>query len=126
MKQVMHRAVPTYIFNTGASANGSGTANGSGSGNDFRARPLKQWRRQLSSSRITSSVSIGMPMDRPGGSVPLSNACADSGECFGFFGIYFYFRIKSYFFGLDARSDARKKRFENCTSNCTLNGKLFK
>ncbi len=85
----MHRAVPTYIFNTAGNAATAGTAGTAvtavtaANGNDFRARPLKHWRKQLSSSRITSSVNIGMPMDRPGGSVPLSNACADSGECFG-------------------------------------------
>jgi hypothetical protein len=69
MNQHLNRAVPTYIFNS----------NNNLSGNNFRARPLKQWRKQLSSSNLArslgnSNASIGMPMDRPGGSTSTSTS----------------------------------------------------
>lgn len=67
MNQVTQRSVPTYMFNS----------NNNVTGNNFRARPLKQWRRQLSLSsqngiittRSMSNSSVGMPMDRPNGTL---------------------------------------------------------
>jgi len=66
MNQSMYRAVPTLTFNSNSNI----------IGNEFKARPLKQWRKQLLRSQSSSSnVSMGMPMDRPGGSAPSNNAC---------------------------------------------------
>ncbi len=70
MNQVTPRGVPTYVFNSNSSSNTNG--------NNFRARPLQQWRKQLSSSSMsksTSNSSIGMPMDRPSGTIPLTSSC---------------------------------------------------
>ena len=45
-------------------------------GNQFRARPLLQWRKQYPATIISSRMSIGMPMDRPGSSAPATtNHC---------------------------------------------------
>ena len=80
MNQVTQRGVPTYVFNT----NSGGNTN-SGNGNNFRARPLKQWRKQLSFSNISKSMSnssVGMPMDRPGGTLPSTGSCS-SNVCSG-------------------------------------------
>ena len=80
MNQISHRAVPTYIFNS----------NNNLAGNNFRARPLKQWRKQLrqSSGNLVrflgnSNVSMGMPMDRPASTIPTSaSTCTNSNACF--------------------------------------------
>ena len=55
-------------------------------GNAFKARPIKHWRKQLNPD-TTQSVgnsrsSVGMPFDRPGGSVYLgvTTDCGDSCE----------------------------------------------
>jgi hypothetical protein len=45
-------------------------------GNQFRARPLLQWRKQYPATFISSRLSIGMPMDRPG-----SSATATTNHC---------------------------------------------
>lgn len=69
MKQIIYRAVPMYTFNATNS-----------NGNEFHPRPLKQWRKQMYSLHSlsgTRSTSIGMPMDRPGGSIVFKAAnCA--------------------------------------------------
>ena len=57
----MNHLVPVYAYN-------------SGDGTRFAARPIRHWRKQyLSGSISTSNMSIGMPMDRPGGMVPVAN-----------------------------------------------------
>jgi hypothetical protein len=80
MNQVSQRSVPTYTFNS----------NNNNTGNNFRARPPKQWRKQLYHSQSSDSLSlksisnasIGMPMDIPGGSIPVSlSTCANGGAC---------------------------------------------
>ena len=46
-------------------------------GTSFAARPIKHWRKQLvpaPNSGISRNASVGMPMDRPGGSVYLGSA----------------------------------------------------
>ena len=43
----------------------------------FRARPIKHWRKQLHSNNKSGRASIGMPMDRPGGSVVTKAACTN-------------------------------------------------
>jgi hypothetical protein len=49
-----------------------------GDGNRFSARPLKQWRKQYQAPNNGSvnyrCASIGMPMDRPGGLVPVATS----------------------------------------------------
>ena len=52
-------------------------------GTSFAARPIKHWRKQLmpaANSGISRSSAIGMPMDRPGGSVYLG-ATVDCSNC---------------------------------------------
>lgn len=52
-------------------------------GTSFAARPIKHWRKQLvpaANSGISGSSGIGMPMDRPGGSVYLG-ATVDCSNC---------------------------------------------
>ena len=41
----------------------------------FKARPIKHWRKQLFSGNKSSRSSIGMPMDRPGGSTVTNAMC---------------------------------------------------
>ena len=64
----MNHLVPVYAHN-------------GGDGTRFAARPIRHWRKQYLSTSIstsnmsnsTSNMSIGMPMDRPGGMVPVAN-----------------------------------------------------
>ena len=52
-------------------------------GTSFAARPIKHWRKQLVpavNTGITRNASMGMPMDRPGGSVYLGSA-VDCSNC---------------------------------------------
>jgi hypothetical protein len=52
-------------------------------GTSFAARPIKHWRKQLvpaANTGITRNASMGMPMDRPGGSVYLG-ATVDCSNC---------------------------------------------
>ena len=77
MNQHVNRAVPTYIFNSNSNL----------AENNFRARPLKQWRKQLSSSNISrslgnSNASMCMPMDQPGGTIPTSASTCTNSTCF--------------------------------------------
>jgi hypothetical protein len=44
-------------------------------GPSFKARPIKHWRKQLCSGNKSGRASIGMPMDRPGGSSVTSAVC---------------------------------------------------
>ena len=78
MKQPIYKAVPMYTFNTNAN---------NANGNEFHARPLKQWRKQLHSLQSlhslsgTITTSIGMPMDIPGGSTVIKSMdCATCGN----------------------------------------------
>jgi hypothetical protein len=51
--------------------------NGANTGTSFAARPIKHWRKQLvpaANSGISTNAGVGMPMDRPGGSVYLGSA----------------------------------------------------
>ena len=86
-KQISYKeAVPMYRFNTASYDN----ANNGSDGNQFTARPIKHWRKQLQATtlhegRSISHASIGMPMDRPGGQVitsvdTLCNTCNGSAE----------------------------------------------
>lgn len=47
-------------------------------GNRFQARPLRQWRKTFQNNLGFSRASVGMPMDRPGGFVPMSTQCSSS------------------------------------------------
>ena len=53
----------------------NGPTNTQDSGQAFKARPIKHWRKQLNPRKGSgrSSVGIGMPMDRPGGSTYLGD-----------------------------------------------------
>ena len=70
-------AVPTWsrpLINDNTNTN---------TGTSFAARPIKHWRKQLMPAANTGSggrTSIGMPMDRPGGSVSLG-ATVDCTKC---------------------------------------------
>lgn len=68
-------------------ANGAQAIDGQrrSSGTAFQARPMKHWRKQLAPRTGTgpSSSGIGMPMDRPGGSVPTTNSeCCNTADSF--------------------------------------------
>ena len=56
-----------------------------GNGNQFAARPLKQWRKQYSTnleySLGYSRASVGMPMDRPGGETKVSTEEVHCATC---------------------------------------------
>jgi len=57
--------------------------NGANTGTSFAARPIKHWRKQLvpaPNSGISKNAGVGMPMDRPGGSVYLG-ATVDCSNC---------------------------------------------
>ena len=57
--------------------------NGANTGTSFAARPIKHWRKQLvpaANSGISKNAGVGMPMDRPGGSVYLG-ATVDCSNC---------------------------------------------
>jgi hypothetical protein len=57
--------------------------NGANTGTSFAARPIKHWRKQLvpaANSGISTNAGVGMPMDRPGGSVYLG-ATVDCSSC---------------------------------------------
>jgi len=64
-------AVPTWsrpLINDNSNTN---------TGTSFAARPIKHWRKQLvpaANTGISKNAGIGMPMDRPGGSVYLGSA----------------------------------------------------
>ena len=78
-KNTGNSAVPSYSRPlTGLELNPS--PNG---GNDFRARPIKQWRKQLNpaSGSGRGRAGIGMPSDTPGGSVYLASATPDCLVC---------------------------------------------
>ena len=67
----MNHLVPVYAYN-------------SGNGSRFAASPIKHWRKQYSSSNMSgSNMSIGMPMDRPGGIVPVANEMIHCITCRG-------------------------------------------
>ena len=57
--------------------------NGANTGTSFAARPIKHWRKQLvpaANSGVGTNAGVGMPMDRPGGSVYLG-ATVDCSNC---------------------------------------------
>ena len=70
-------AVPTWsrpLINNNANAN---------AGTSFAARPIKHWRKQLiplANTGISKNAGVGMPMDRPGGSVYLGSI-VDCSNC---------------------------------------------
>jgi len=56
----------------------------SGDGNQFMARPIAQWRKQLQSSIPSQRrMSVGMPMDLPGGSVIVESKNIECNSCIG-------------------------------------------
>jgi hypothetical protein len=64
---------PSYTF-----------SNGSDSGNNFKARPINHWRKQLNTNiKSERRMSVGMPMDLPGGTVVLMNDKIDCDTCNG-------------------------------------------
>ena len=70
----MNHLVPVYAYN-------------SGDGPRFAARPIRNWRKQyvrgISGSNSMSNMSVGMPMDRPGGIVPVANETIHCSTCRG-------------------------------------------
>jgi hypothetical protein len=74
-------AVPTWsrpLIN-----NNINTNTNTNTGTSFAARPIKHWRKQLvpaANTGISGSSGVGMPMDRPGGSVYLG-ATVDCSSC---------------------------------------------
>jgi hypothetical protein len=53
-------------------------------GNHFSARPIKEWRKQYQNSSVGySRASIGMPMDRPGGIIPVASSTIQCSTCRG-------------------------------------------
>lgn len=68
-------AVPTW------SLNGANGVNATGDANAFRARPIKHWRKQLQPTSSSGKTGVGMPMDRPGGSVYLGATIKDCSLC---------------------------------------------
>jgi hypothetical protein len=54
-------------------------------GNAFAARPLKQWRKQYQNILGTSRAAVGMPMDRPGGFIPVASKNIQCTTCNGAF-----------------------------------------
>jgi hypothetical protein len=54
-----------------------------GDGNHFVARPQKHWRKQYQSLLGYSRASVGMPMDRPGGIMPVANNTIACQTCRG-------------------------------------------
>lgn len=70
-------AVPTWsrpLINNNTNAN---------IGTNFAARPIKHWRKQLmpaTNTGVSRNAGVGMPMDRPGGSVYLG-ATVDCSNC---------------------------------------------
>ena len=73
---MMNHLVPVYAYN-------------SGDGPRFAARPIRNWRKQYvrgisgSNSISGSNLSVGMPMDRPGGIVPVANETIHCSTCRG-------------------------------------------
>jgi hypothetical protein len=49
----------------------------------FAARPLKQWRKQYQTKIGYSRAATGMPMDRPGGLVPVASPAIQCATCNG-------------------------------------------
>ena len=72
-------AVPTWSrpLTNGANAANSNT----GDANAFRARPIKHWRKQLQPTANSGKTGVGMPMDRPGGTVYLGAIINDCSSC---------------------------------------------
>ncbi len=56
-----------------------------GDGASFAARPLKQWRKQYQNLLGHSRASVGMPMDRPGGLIPVASNLIYCKTCRGAF-----------------------------------------
>ena len=54
-----------------------------GDGTRFAARPLNHWRKQYQSAVGYSRAATGMPMDRPGGLVPVANKAIECATCKG-------------------------------------------
>jgi len=54
-----------------------------GDGTRFAARPLNQWRKQYQTSLGYSRAATGMPMDRPGGLVPVATPTIQCRTCRG-------------------------------------------
>ena len=63
MQVYQSQLVPVYSFN-----NATG-------GSRFQAPPLRQWRKQYQSLSSQRNASVGMPMDRPGSSIPSLAQC---------------------------------------------------
>lgn len=69
----MNNIVPVYAYNNG-------------DGPRFAARPIRHWRKQYvrgNSISSMSSMSVGMPMDRPGGIGTVANAAIHCSTCSG-------------------------------------------
>lgn len=54
-----------------------------GEGTHFAARPLKHWRKQYETTVGYSRAATGMPMDRPGGLVPVASPAIECATCKG-------------------------------------------
>lgn len=53
-------------------------------GPPFSARPIRQWRKQFQRSLGSGSrISVGMPMDRPGGTIPVASQNTQCQTCNG-------------------------------------------
>ena len=59
------------------------TAIGGHDGNRFLARPINGWRKQYQTTTGYSRASVGMPMDRPGGMVPVESEYIQCATCKG-------------------------------------------
>ena len=68
----MNHLFATYQKNT---ANDAGTR--------FAARPIREWRKQYQTSLGYSRAATGMPMDRPGGLVPVASPAIQCATCRG-------------------------------------------
>lgn len=72
-EMVATEIIPSYTFPTR-----------NGDGNQFMARPIQQWRKQLHSTTPSSRrMSVGMPMDLPGGSVIMKTKNIQCETCNG-------------------------------------------
>jgi len=74
-------AVPTWSRPLTNGANNAANNTTTGIINAFRARPIKHWRKQLQPASNSGQTGVGMPMDRPGGSVYLGTSINDCSSC---------------------------------------------
>jgi hypothetical protein len=72
----MQHLIPVYAFPPTESIRENGPP--------FSARPIKHWRKQFQRSLGSGSrISVGMPADRPGGTMPVANGYTQCQTCNG-------------------------------------------